>query len=132
MIRSLSSVICRPGAVLRVELALRLRQSLRFDQQPLPFVAASALAEAHHHGMPAAQGLGTPGEQRISCAEKVEIVKTDAAHADRAWNLHHEKAAGAATTVALPFVVQWLDHDQLGRTARFLRQALALFLRELR
>src|SRR5229473_1902298 len=109
---------------LLVELALRVGQGLRLDQQALPLVAAAALAEAHHDGMSRALRLGPAREQRVSGGEELEIVETDAAQARRPGFFHDEKIAGAAAAVAGPLGVQRQDHHQVRRTARLLRQAL--------
>ena len=116
---------------LRGDLALRLRQGLRLDQQALPLVAAPAFAEAHDHGMSGAFRLDAAREQRISGNEELEIVEADAPQARRAGILHDEKIAGAAAPVARPSGVQRLDHHEFRCTARLLRQARLLPLREL-
>src|ERR1700680_2436505 len=100
-----------------VELALRLHQGLRLDQQALSFVTAPALTEAHDHGISGAFRLHPAREQRISGGEELEIVETDAPQARRPRTLHQEKITGAAAPVARPRIVQWLDHHQLRRTA---------------
>jgi hypothetical protein len=89
-------------SVLRLwaELALRLRQGLRLDQQALSLVAAPALAEAHDHGMSGAFRLDPARKQRISGGEELEIAETDAAQARRTLYIRYTLDANDFETYA--------------------------------
>lgn|SRR5579883_494875 len=113
------------------ELALRFRQRSGLDEQALPFIAAPPLAEANHHGVPWAFRLGLTREQRIPGGQEFKIAETGASQACRPGILHDKQIAAAAAPVTLPGITQRLDYDQLGRTARPLRQALLLLVGEL-
>jgi hypothetical protein len=65
-----------------IEFALRFRQGSWLDQQALSFVAAAA--ESYQDRMSRAFRLDPAREQRISRAQELKIVETDAAQARRA------------------------------------------------
>jgi hypothetical protein len=113
------------------ELALPFRQGVRLNQQTLSFIAAPCLAEAYHHGVPGAYRLDPAREQRIPGRQKFKIVETRASQARRAGTFHDEKITRSAAAVAFPGIVQWLDHQKLGRAARPLHQMLPLSLGKL-
>src|SRR5713226_1710113 len=124
-----SNPACHPpvwGALL--EFALRFRQGSWLDQQALSFIAVSAPAEAHHHGVPWAFRLGSTREQRIPGGQIFKIVETRTSQARRARIFHDEKSTAAAAPVTRPRIMQRFDHYQLGRAARPLYQVLLLVL----
>jgi len=92
----LLSIVRRQCSAFLNELTLGLRQGLRLDQQPLSFIAVSPPAKAHHYGVPGAQCLDMPRQQRISGAEELEVVKTRTSHARRTRVFHHEKTTRTA------------------------------------
>src|SRR5216683_7659366 len=92
-------------APLLPEVALRVGQGLRLDQQTLSFVAATAPAKPYHDSRSRALRLGPARQQRISRRQEFEIVEADAAQARRAGIFHHQEIAGAAAPVAGPFAV---------------------------
>src|SRR5215467_2730164 len=118
-------------AVLPVDLALHFHKGARLDQQTLSFIAASAFAEAYHHGVPRAFCLDPAREQRIPGRQKFEIVEAGASQACRAGTFHDKQIARSAASVAFPGIAQWLDDQKLGPTARSLHQTLLPLLRKL-
>ena len=118
----------RIATPLRFKFALHVRQCLRLDQQALSFVAATASTEADDDGEPRAFRFGPPREQRIARRQELKVIETHTSQADGAGIFHHQKITAAAAAVALPLALQWLNHNQLGRTARFFDQAFAFLL----
>src|SRR5713226_9758017 len=105
-----SNPACHPpvwGALL--EFALRFRQGSWLDQQALSFIAVSAPAEAHHHGVPWAFRLGSTREQRIPGGQIFKIVETRTSQARRARIFHDEKTTAAAAPVTRPRIMQRFD-----------------------
>ena len=61
-----------------------------FDEQPLPFIALAAAAEADHHCGQLASPVRTTGQPGIARGQKNQVIQTRAAQAHWAGVLHDQ------------------------------------------
>ena len=74
-----TSQLPQHGGAWRFQVAQRLCQGLRLDQQAASFVAATASAEAYDDGVSGAFRLHPPREQRIARRQVLQVVQADTA-----------------------------------------------------
>src|SRR5262249_3023324 len=103
----------------------------RLDQQPLPFITATGLAETNDDGASLATRLDAARQQSVSGRQELEAIEANTAQASWSRSFHHQQIAAAAAAMTDPLAVQRLYDHEFGWPARPLGQLLPLPLGKL-